>query len=66
MLVIDELLFDNIPYLKESGSIADNVCELEDIWSELLLHVTKEKHCILGGEPANTCHCKNKVIQSNL
>lgn len=66
MIVIVELPCDSIPYLKESGGIADNVGELENVGSELLLHVTKEKHCILGGEPTNTCHCKNKVTWSNL
>lgn len=66
MIVIVELPCDSIPYLKESGGIADNVCELEDVGSELLLHVTKEKHCVLGGEPTNSCHCKNKVMLSNL
>lgn len=42
--------------LEQSGRIADNVGELEDVGSELLLHVTEEKHCILGGKPANLCH----------
>lgn len=57
---------DSISYLKESGCIADNVCELEDVGSELLLHVTKEKHCILGGESPNACHCKDKNTRSHL
>ena len=39
--------------LEESGCIADDVGELEDVGSELLLHVTQEEYSILGGEPAN-------------
>lgn len=66
MIVIVELQSDSIPYLQQSRGIADNVCELEDVGSELFLHVTEEKHCILGAEPTNSCHCKNKVTRSNL
>lgn len=49
--------------LEQSGCIADNVGELEDVGSELLLHIAQEKHCILGGEPANVCHYKSKVTE---
>lgn len=49
--------------LQKSGGIADNVAELEDVGSELLLHVTQEKYGIFCGEPADACHCKNKVTK---
>lgn len=42
--------------LEQSSCITDNVSKLEDVGSELLLHVTQEDYCILGGEPANVCH----------
>lgn len=50
-------------HLQHSGCIADDVGELEDVGSELLLHVTQEQHCILTGESANVCHCKNKITE---
>lgn len=55
----------SISNLEQSGRIADDVGELEDVGSEFLLHVTEEKHCILGGESTNVCHCKNKVKEKN-
>lgn len=51
--------------LEQSGRIADNVGELEDIGSELLLHVTQEEHCIFSGQPPNVCHCKSKITEKN-
>lgn len=56
---------ESISNLEQSGRIADDVGELEDVGSEFLLHVTEEKHCILGGESTNACHCKNKVTEKN-
>ena len=53
----------SITNLEQSGCITDNVGELENVWPELLLHVTEEKHCIFGGEPADLCHCQDKVRQ---
>lgn len=50
-------------YLEKSGCVADDVGELEDVGSELLLHVTQEEDRIFGGEPADVCHCDRKVIQ---
>lgn len=58
--MVDSYLRDSvmvsISNLEQSGRIVDNVGKLEDVGSELLLHVTQEEHCILGGEPANACH----------
>lgn len=53
----------SISNLEQPGCIADDVGELEDVGSELLLHVTQEEHCILGGESANFCHCRDKVTE---
>lgn len=47
--------------LEQSCRIADNVSKLEDVGSELFLHVTQEKHRILGGKSADFCHCDCKV-----
>lgn len=55
----------SISNLEQSGRIADNVGKLEDVGTELLLHVTQEKHRIIDGEPANSCHCKNQVTEQN-
>lgn len=49
-------------YLEKSGCVADDVGELEDVGSELLLHVTQEKDRIFGGEPADVCHCNRKLV----
>lgn len=56
------LFFSN---LKQSGCVADNVRELENVGSELFLHVTEEQHCIFGGESTDLCHCKTKAMKED-
>lgn len=56
----------SVSHLEQSGRIADNVGELEDVGSELLLHVTQEENCVLGGKPADVCHCKSNVTEKNM
>lgn len=51
--------------LQQSGSIADNVGELENVGSELFLHVTEEQHRIFGGESTELCHCKTKAMKED-
>lgn len=53
----------SISNLEHSGRIADYVGELEDVGSELLLHVTEEKHCSIGGESTDACHCKQHKVK---
>lgn len=53
----------SISNLEHSGRIADDVGELEDVGSELLLHVTEEKHCAIGGESTDACHCKKHKVK---
>lgn len=51
--------------LEQSGCIADNVGELENVGSELFLHVTEEQHRIFGGESPKLCHCKTKAMKED-
>lgn len=55
----------NVSNLEQSCSVADNVGELEDVGTELLLHVTQEQYCIIGGEPADGRHCRSNGRQKN-
>lgn len=65
-MIASQITAGQYSYLKEPGCVADNVWELEDVGSELLLHVAQEKHCILGAESTNACHCEHKVTRNNL
>lgn len=56
--VSEIVVWVSISNLEHSGRIADDVSELKDVGSELLLHVTEEKHCAIGGESTDGCHCK--------
>lgn len=61
--VAENTVGGNTANLEQSCSIADDVGELKDVGSELLLHVTQEQHCVFGGEPADGRHCRSKHRQ---